>query len=198
MTKIKNSIAEILSRDTKSKEERCKRISKPKKSYFDLHARRKREQRKNIREFFNDNCSSMHEYLKDRGLCIENVALKKVEADWSPEAITYKYNEKTDADIEQAKKTRAKIVSVSRRVNYFSDVTYDRFKRSAEHPDFPLDFPSSRKTKKICEEATKEARFEKIQRNNYGYYVPAETKIRRVIEENWKILSDRIKNKTIR
>ena len=140
----------------------------------------------------------VHDYLGDRGICLDTIGLKKKAANWTPDAIKFKFSDKTDAELQQEKKTRAKIISVYRKVNYISDATYDRFKRSAENPDFPIDFPSARKTKKICEEAVKEARFERIQRNNSGYYVPADLKIRRVIEENWTILADRIKERTIR
>ena len=195
MVKIKNTIAEILQRKTTVKR---KSFLKPNKSYFYLKARQKRQQRKNIKDYFKQSCNDVHKYLGDRDVCIDTVGFKKKEPGWTPDAIKFSYSEKTGAEKEHEKKERAKKISFSRRVNYISDATYDRFKRSAERPDCPIDFPSARKTKKICDDALKEARFEKMQRNNYGYFVPADIKIRRVIEENWKNLAHRIKDKTIR
>ena len=163
-----------------------------------MKAQRKRQQRKNISTFFKEKLGFLFAYLASLGIDLETVGLKKREEKWTPDAIKFKFNERLEAETEEARKTRAKIVSVSRRVNFISDLTYNRFKRSAEHRDFPIDLPTAYETKRICDEAVKEARFVKLYRNNLGYYVAADKKICRVIEENWDILKETIKNNTIR
>ena len=190
-----NSIRNILNRATKAKEPRKE---KPKKSYFDLKPQRKRQQKNNIRAFFKEKLAFVFAFVESIGLNLETVGFKKKEPNWTPDDIAYTFNEKTGAEMAQARKTRAKIVSVSRKVNYFSDLTYTRFKRSAEHQECPIDLPTAYKTKRICEEAVQDARFEKLQRNNHGFYVAPDKKICRVIEENWEILSKKITNNTIR
>jgi hypothetical protein len=175
---------------------------KKRKLYNSLGRWQKRNVREKITRTLNEKLNDLRSFIMAYGLDFGTIPIFNRESSLTASEpipiakIKIKLFDGTQRDAEEsnslAKLARLRRIAVAKDVNFISRNSFARFKRSAEQNDFPC----GPKAKKLCKEAIDSAGFEKLQRNNHGYFITAEKKIHRVIQENFHKL--KIVNNTIR